>query len=216
MQTFNSFNELANASVQPVQSQMSVFNAEFAGIDDLTLEQHKQCEAPMNAVLKAEKTFRAADDVFIQEEKQYKEELERIRQQVKSITAKRLAAANAFEKNKATLEAPLKPYGVTVAWDEPSRNEGMMTNTNPFLDGGHFPLLDETDDDLNIRSLIRGGYEVLYQKATGTKDDPNGYDAMVLKQGNTFRLAKHLADGSYDLLDYYKRYADAKRAADNL
>jgi len=108
-----------NVRYEQSANPMSVFNAEFAGIEDLTLEQRKQCKTYMDAVLKAEKTFRAADDVFMQEEKQYKEELERIRQQLKPITAKRLAAANAFEKSKASLEAPLKPHGVTVSWDEP-------------------------------------------------------------------------------------------------
>ena len=93
MNTFNSFNALAAG--QSVHSNMSLsqastFNAEFAGVEYLTPEQHKQCYPYMDAVLEAEKAYRA----------------------------KRLTASE-FEKRKASLEAPLKEHGVTVAWEEP-------------------------------------------------------------------------------------------------
>jgi len=84
----------------------------------------------------------------------------------------------------------------------------MTTNGSVFI--------DPTDEETNIRALRQNGYTVLYQRAMGAMDDPNGYDIMVLKRGNTVRLAKHLADGSYDLLDYYECYEDAKRAADRM
>ena len=120
MQVFNSFQEMAvGTGALGAQSTMSVFNAEFAGVADLTVEQRKQIQPYMDAVFGVEKTFRTADDVFMQEESRYKEELERVKRQLQPITSKRLAAANTFEKGKAILEAPLNEYGVSVIWDEP-------------------------------------------------------------------------------------------------
>jgi len=107
MQTYNSFNELATAqTTTPAVSQMSVFNADFAGVQRLTPEQLKEIQPFMDAVNEAERKFREEYD------------------KVDSPEAKRRLAKH-FENNiKAKLEAPMKEYGVTVSWDEPPADAG--------------------------------------------------------------------------------------------
>jgi hypothetical protein len=117
MQTFNSFQELLVANTS---QQYATNNAEFAGLADLAPNEHTEVESLMDAVRQAEQDFRIADDERREHELQGKEAVDAARRKLELITATRMQAANYFERTKASLEAPLKEYGVTVVWDEPA------------------------------------------------------------------------------------------------
>jgi len=123
MFTYNSFNELATANTTLVQSQMSVFNADFAGVEWLTPEQRQTIQPFMDAVNEAERKFREKYDQIQKQEEIYytrRDENPIFRAAAAELKEQRHILATTFDRNdKARLEAPLKPYGVTVSWDEP-------------------------------------------------------------------------------------------------
>lgn len=103
----------------PPISEMSVFNADFAGLAGLSPEQLKEIEPFKDRVLEAERLFRVADDAFRDQEERDRQAIEVAKHNLKSTQASRHRAATDFDRGKASLEAPLKPFGVTVSWDEP-------------------------------------------------------------------------------------------------
>ena len=110
-------------------SQMTSFNAEFAGLSGLTPEQKNQADKYMRKVLEAEAVFRKADDTFLNKQRQEEQEVQAAQQALNAVRSKlnatiqdRTRAAKTFHMSHASLEAPLKPFGVTVIWDEPKVN----------------------------------------------------------------------------------------------
>ena len=123
MRVFNSFQELmAGATVggqSPGMMYTNTNNANFSGMVGLTQEQRVEVEFLMEAVLKVERDFRSDDDKYLEQEKRDMKALADARSKLKATRGARIIAAHDFEKIKSGLEAPLKPYGITVVWDEP-------------------------------------------------------------------------------------------------
>jgi hypothetical protein len=82
-------------------------------------------------ILAAEKAFRKADDTLLEKQKQCQREIESARRKQNQqditvaqkrfdmIVSQRITAMKTFDKNKVSSEAPLKPFGVKIIWDEP-------------------------------------------------------------------------------------------------
>jgi septin family protein len=111
---FENLQNQANTTMgYPLADGNSVFNATFIEAKkDLTNEEKTLIKKQEDAILAAEKKFRTADN-------QYMQEIANLKQKLKQVVARRLHEAAAFDKGKASLEAPLKPVGVRVVWDEP-------------------------------------------------------------------------------------------------